>query len=403
MSERLLPATQLVDRNCVRLYDGVALPIPQSIQATTVLFETPDQMLPIDKASLTRRSAGLSDAFYYGSVGTPTTFALADNLCMLEDASHCTLFPSGQAAIHAVMSVLGRPGDEVLVTDSVTYTTRWMFDQVCARAGVSIRYFPATDLAAFEARLSNETKAVFFESPGSMLFEIQDVAAMARLCRARGIVTVLDNTWSASMFFNGFRTGLVDCVVLSLSKYHGAPMGVSGGAVLTNDAALHADCMNFGALVGATIAPDAAARIAAGLPNLRLRLAHQSASAERLLHRIAGIVGDERVFHPAHRVSAQRTLWERDFRGANSLLTVRCPADDAGYVRELLSRFRVFRHGYGWGGDTSLVNAVAPNRERLFPVAPPDAMYLRLYVGMEDPADLERDVVGVLGDACRRA
>ncbi|VWD05780.1 cystathionine beta-lyase [Burkholderia lata] len=401
MSERLRPATQLVDRNCVRLHDGVMLPVPQSIQATTVLFDSPDRMLPIDKASLTRQSGGLADTFYYGPVGTPTTFALADNLCMLEDAAHCTLFPSGQAAIHAVMSVVARAGDEVLVTDSVTYTTRWMFDQVCARAGVSIRYFPATDVAAFAARLSPRTKAVFFESPGSMLFEIQEVAAMARLCRTRGIVTVLDNTWSASTFFNGFRTGLVDCVVLSLSKYHGAPMGVSGGAVLTNDAALHAECVNFGALVGATISPDAAARIAAGLPNLRLRLAHQSATAMHLLPLIADRVGDEHVFHPAHRAFGQRSLWERDFRGANSLLTVRCPVAGADDVRALLLRFRMFRHGYGWGGDTSLVNVVAPNRERQFPVAPRDAAYLRLYVGMEDPADLERDLMHALGSVCR--
>lgn len=401
MTQTVQSDTFLVSRNCVKLYDGVTLPVPQSIQATTVLFDSPNQMLPIDKASLTAQSKKLTQRFYYGAVDTPTTFALADSLCMLEGAKHCALYPSGQAALHAVMSVVATTGDEVLVADSVTYTTRWLFDQVVARAGVSIGYFAPTDLAAFEQRLSARTKAVFLESPGSMLYEIQDVPAITRLCRARGVVTILDNTWSASTLFNGFETGQIDVVVLSLSKYHGAPLGVSGGAALSNDAGLHAEFRHFGALVGAMLSSDSAARIASVLPNLRLRLEHQAATLARLLPKVAAIVGEANIFYPAHQSSGQFELWQRDFLGANSLITVRCPANSPDDVGAVLSRFRVVRHGYGWGGDTSLVNAVMPNRERHFPVAPGDTPYLRIYVGMEHAMDLEADVVHALERAVR--
>lgn len=396
MNKRLQPATRLVERNCVKLYDGVALPVPQPIQATTVLFDTPERMLPIDKASLTTQSTGIADAFYYGAVGTPTTFALADNLSMLEQAAHCALFPSGQAAIHAIMSVLARPGDEILVADCVTYTTRWLFDQVLARSGVSVRYFPPTDMGALEQQLSPATKAVFMESPGSMLFEIQDVAMIAHRCRALGIVSVLDSTWAASVLFSGIAAGDVDHVVLSLSKYHGAPTGVSGGAVLTNDAALYADCKNFGALVGATLSSDAAARIAGGLPNLPLRLDHQAQGVARLLPKIADVIGPGYILYPADASFPQHGLWKRDFRGANSLLTVRCPGGRETRLRDALSALRTVRLGYGWGGDTSLVNVVTPNQERQFPVAARDTSYLRIYIGMEDSRDLEADLVDML-------
>ena len=392
-------ATKVVTNNSLEIGDGVSLPVPQAIQATTVLFDSPARMLPIARDSLDSPSEGRHAGFYYGGVGTPTTQALATSLAALEGGEACVLFPSGQAAIHAATAVVAQPGTILLASDSVTYTTRWLFDQVLARQGVRVRYFHPLRLDVL-AQMVREpgVSAVFMESPGSMFYEIQDVRAIARLCRDQGVVSILDNTWAGSTLFDGFATGEVDLVVLSLSKYHGAPYGVSGGAIVTREPDRHMELRHFGALIGTMLTSDAASRIAVGLPNLPLRMRRMADSADRLMAIILERLGTIGILRPCAASCGADSLWQRDFSGANSLMTLRLDGVPPPALQAAIERFRVVRHGYGWGGDVSLVNLVRPNQWRDFPVGGRDDAYLRLYVGMEDPHDIADDVVHVLSN-----
>ncbi|TDQ92295.1 PLP-dependent transferase [Paraburkholderia silvatlantica] len=390
-------ATRLVANNTLEIADGISLPVPQAIQATTVLFDSPSRMLPIARDSLDLTSTGRHAGFYYGGVGTPTTQALAASLSALEGGESCALFPSGQAAIHAATAVLAQPGTALLVSDSVTYTTRWLFDQVLTRQGVRVQYFHPLRLDVLTRMISAPgVAAVFMESPGSMFFEVQDVRAISGLCRSHGVASILDNTWAGSVLFDGFATGEVDVVVLSLSKYHGAPCGVSGGAIITREQDHHMKFRNFGALIGATLTSDAASRIAAGLPNLPLRMQRMADGADHILATILGHFGTIDILRPCAALCSPDSLWQRDFSGANSLMTLRLDGVCLPSMQAAIERFRVVRHGYGWGGDVSLVNLVQPNLWRDFPVGGRDDAYLRLYVGMEDPLDIADDVLRVL-------
>ncbi|QSQ26612.1 aminotransferase class V-fold PLP-dependent enzyme [Pyxidicoccus parkwayensis] len=368
----------------------VEVPVLPAINATTVVFPDTTSLTPLDRDSLSRQGRDPYENFYYGGVGTPTTEAFGQAVAKLEGGTHAVLAPSGQSALVATLSALLKQGDHVLVVDTVTYTTRWYLDQCLAASGVTVTYYPpeVTDLEPF---LRPNTRVVFMESPGSMTFEVQDVPALCKTAARHGITTVLDNTWAASRYFEPFEKG-ADVSVLSLTKYHAGPAGVSMGAVVTRQERLHATIKNQAALLGLHVNPDACARAMLALATLDLRLNQQERTTEHVLRSLTGLSGLGALFHPSLPGAPGHALWRRDFMGANSLVTLVFEGLDRAAVHARVDRFRVVRIGYGWGGMLSLATLFEVNAWRTVSGIAARGMGLRLYLGLEDPADLVADL-----------
>jgi cysteine-S-conjugate beta-lyase len=181
-------------------------------RASTILFENCAAL-----RDATRRNA--DGELYYGRRGTPTQWALADALTALEPGAAGTmLFPSGVAAIAcALLSVL-EPGDELLMVDSAYEPTRAFCRQVLAPMGIATRFYDPLVGAGIAGLFGERTRAVFLESPGSLTFEVQDVPAIGAAARARGAVTMLDNTWATPVLFPAMAAG-VDLSILACTKY----------------------------------------------------------------------------------------------------------------------------------------------------------------------------------------
>ena len=164
--------------------------------------------------------------------------ALADALCELEGASHVRLFPSGLAAVTAAATAVLRAGDGVLVVDSVYAPMRRYFDKVMRRFGVEVTYYPprATPEAVLAAGGPN-LRLVVLESPGSLTFEVHDTPAIAALASARGVNTLIDNTWAAGLLHKPLALG-VDLSVQALTKYVCGHSDVFLGSAATNDPAV---------------------------------------------------------------------------------------------------------------------------------------------------------------------
>ena len=365
------------------------LPTTPAINATTVLAADTASLASISADSLARGRPGVYDNFYYGGVGTPTTVALEQAIAELEGGEFAVATPSGQSAVVATLTALFSRGDHLLVVDTLTFTTRWYVDQLAARSGLDVSYFdPGADI---EPLFTPKTRGVLMESPGSMTFEILDVAAISAKAAARGILAILDNTWAASHFFASFDHG-VDVCVLSLTKCCFGPAAVSGGCVVVRDAALHQKIRNQTALLGLWVSPDAVARGMLALPTLGLRLQKQQATIAPVLAFLAAAEGVAAVLHPSLPDAPGHALWRRDFTGANSLVSIAFDNWPTQKVHALADAFRIIRLGYGWGGSLSLVTIFEADAWRSAGRSRASGTCLRLFLGLEDSADLVEDL-----------
>ena len=350
-----------------------------------------------DMAALRAHPANEDGRFYYGRRGSPTQWGLSEALTQLEEgAAGTVLYPSGVAAIAGTLLTVLRPGDVLLMTDNAYEPSRVMGRGLLKDFGIETRWFDPTDLAAFEAACCERTRCVLFESPGSLTMEVQDVPALAAAAKARGIVSVLDNTWASPLGFQGLRHG-VDIVVMSLTKH------VSG----------HSDCMMGSASAGAewyrrlrlrsqgmgtVVSPDDASLMLRGLRTMKHRLEAETASALAIAQWLEGRPEVARVLCPMLPGSPGHALWTRDFIGGCGLFSFVLKGGTSVARDALIDALDLFGIGYSWGGFESLATPVDPASIRTaspWPLKGMDAQDrfgVRLSIGLEDTADLIADL-----------
>ncbi|NML92535.1 cystathionine beta-lyase [Novosphingobium olei] len=350
-----------------------------------------------DVAALRAHPANEDGKFYYGRRGAPTQWALSDALTSLEPgAAGTVLYPSGVAAIAGVLLTVLRPGDVLLMTDNAYEPSRVMGRGLLADFGVTTRWFDPTDPAAFEAAICEKTRCVLLESPGSLTLEVQDVPALAAMAKARGIVTVLDNTWASPLGFAALDHG-ADITVMSLTKH------VSG----------HSDCMMGSASAGPdwyrrlrlraqglgnVVSPDDAALMLRGMRTMHLRLEAETRSATAIAEWLAARPEVSRVLCPMLPGSPGHDLWRRDFTGGCGLFSFVLKGGTSAARDALIDALHLFGIGYSWGGFESLATPVDPQAIRTasaWPLAGMDAddrFGVRLSIGLEDTADLIADL-----------
>ena len=367
------------------------IPTIPAINATSVLVPRVAALAPLGKETLAASSRDIYEGFHYGGVGTPTTAALAQAVARLEGGRFAALTPSGQSAIATILSALLRPGDHLLVVDTVTYTTRWYLDRILKRGGIDVTYYAPERRFDISTMVQPTTKAIFLESPGSFTFEVQDIRAVAQVARNCGVVSILDNTWAASCFLDPFAGG-VDVSVLSLTKYHAGIAGVSLGAIVTDRLDLYEAVREEAALAGLYVSPDVCAQASLAMSTLEARLGHQEASTQIVLDGLNRHPKLRALLHPSRPDHMGHAFWCRDFAGGNSLVSLAFREGERDAVEAIVDRFRLIRIGYGWGGAVSLVTIFEANAGRTVSRAPVSGTCLRLYIGLEDPADVLADL-----------
>jgi len=228
-------ATELIhhDYQPPQGFEGVQPPVHK---ASTVLF-------PNVAAMRARRWEDRS-GYTYGLHGTPTSYLLEERIAALEGARHCTLAPSGLAAISVTALALLGQGDEVLLPDNVYGPNKALTEGMLRRFGVRCAMYDPLDVQDLGRRITGATRLVWLEAPGSVTMEFPDLVGQVRACRERGVTTALDNTWGAGLAFAPFdllRDGSlgVDVSVHALTKYPSGGGDVLMGAVTTREAALH--------------------------------------------------------------------------------------------------------------------------------------------------------------------
>ncbi len=361
---------------------------PPVWRASTILFDSVADM----RAAGRDPNAGL----YYGRRGTPTQWALAEALTDLEPGAAGTmLYPSGVAAVTtALLSVL-KPGDELLMVDSAYEPTRAFCQNILAPMGIRTVYYDPLVGADIAALINPATRAIFLESPGSLTFEVQDVPAICAVARARGIVTLLDNTWATPLLFPAIGHG-VDLTILACTKYIVGHSDAMLGSVTATPEHWEALRRTTHAL-GHCVSPDDAFLASRGLRTLSIRLKAHGEGALAVARWLETRPEVARVLHPALPSCPGHTIFARDFAGASGLFGFMLNGGNEAARTALIDGLDHFGIGYSWGGFESLALPVDPASIRTATRWQADGPLVRLHIGLEDPADLIADLARGLG------
>ncbi|NVZ71063.1 cystathionine beta-lyase [Pseudomonas costantinii] len=360
---------------------GRAVNVPIT-RISTVLFDNLAQM----RDARARRDS--ERVLTYGARGNPTAYALEDLITELEGGYRTRLYGTGLAAAAQVFLAYLRPGDHVLITDAVYSPVRKLAREFLQPFGIEVSYF-APDGKGLEAQLQANTQLVYTEVPGSLLYELCDLPAIAALCKPRGILLAVDNTWGSGYLYRPLALG-ADISIMALTKYLGGHSDVMMGSVCTTEAAWPA-LGKMSDTFGNAVSADDAYLILRGARTLASRLDVHERQAVEIAQWLQAQPQVKRVFHPALPEHPGHALWRRDFTGSNGLLSFELSSLDPAYIERFIDGLQLFGLGASWGGFESLVT-VADTRDRdsvadrsLNPV-------VRLHIGLEDVAALIEDL-----------
>jgi cysteine-S-conjugate beta-lyase len=324
--------------------------------------------------------------YTYGRRGTPTTRSFEDAISSLEDAHRTVSVTSGVQAIGLAILSVCSAGDHLLMVDSCYEPTRIFCDRTLKRFGIETGYYAPGDTIASHLKLN--TKAVFCESPGSLTFEMQDVAAITAAAHAHGASVLMDNTWATPLFFQPLKHG-VDLSIQAATKYIGGHADVMLGYVAANSShaarlhQLHGD-------LGLYASGDDCFLGLRGLRTLAVRLARHQETGFTLARWLQEQPEVARILHPGLESDPGHSLWKRNFSGACGLFGVILkPVPDAA-IAAFVDGLRHFGIGYSWGGFESLI-VPAHIRRTAQPFAA-EGPVLRIHAGLEDACDLIADL-----------
>lgn len=354
---------------------------PPLTRLSTVLFDSVGEM----QAVRGRRDS--ERVLSYDARGNPTAFALEDLISELEGGYRTKLFPTGlAAAAQALLSYL-RPGDHVLITESVYAPVRRVARELLEPFGIEVGYF-APDGRDLEAHLQANTRLVYTEMPGSLLYELCDLPAIAALCRPRGILLAVDNTWGSAYLYRPLALG-ADISIMALTKYLGGHGDVVMGSVCTREEVWQ-PLSRLSDALGITVSPDDAWLVLRGARTLAARLeVHERQALEiaRWLQRRPEV---GRVYHPALPEHPGHALWRRDFTGSNGLLSFEFAEDDPALAARFIDALRLFGIGASWGGYESLAILAELSGRGALPTT--SSCIMRLHIGLDDSASLIADL-----------
>ncbi len=364
--------------------------VPEGFRSLSTPVYRGSTVLFADAASVTDDWDQYEVGYSYGLYGTPTVLELAARVCELEHGYRTLITPGGQSAISLINFALLKAGDHILIPHSIYGPNRHLASRLLRRFGVEVTFYDPNLGTEIAPLIRSNTRLVWTESPGSVTMEVQDVSAIADAAHRAGVLVVLDNTWSAGIFFDAFAHG-VDVTMQALTKYVGGHSDLLLGSVTARDKEIFDRIGSTQQLVGTAVSPDDASLALRGMKTMAVRLKQIETSAVELARWLATQPEIELLLHPAFASCPGHEFWKRDFTGSSGVFAIVFRPEFAKEkVQAFVDALELFEIGYSWGGVTSLAVAYDfhGNKNR------PDYGHriVRLNIGLEDVEDLREDL-----------
>jgi cystathionine beta-lyase len=286
----------------------------------------------------------------------------------------------------------------VLVSDSVYAPVRKLHRQMLSRLGIDVSYF-AAQRDDIEAMIRPNTRLMYVESPGSLLFEVLDLPRLAAIARRHGLLLAADNTWASGYLQQPLALG-TDVSVLASTKYLCGHSDVMQGAVVAGNEAVAERIVQASDALGTAVGADDAYLTLRGMRTLAVRLAQHQRNALCVAEFLKDHAEVAQVFYPALASDPGHALWQRDFSGANGLLSFEFYRFDLSRAHAFVNALRLFGIGASWGGYESLALLAPPERITAQHAWRGSRPVVRLHIGLESAADLVQDLQQAFRHAC---
>lgn len=376
--DRLTDETLLchVGRRSSEHFGAVNTPV---YHASTILFPT-----------LAALDAKKSAPVRYGRRGTPTSQSLEEAVSALEVAEGTVLAPSGAMAITSVLLAFAEPGGHYLIPDNAYGPCRNFCEKVIKGYGVSVTYYDPTIGADIALLVKDTTRLIWLEAPGSQTFEMPDIDAIVDVAKARGIVTVIDNTWAAGYYLKPLTMG-VDISIQAGTKYLSGHSDVMLGTIACAPSVFQR-VKDFTSSQGICVGPDDAYMVLRGMRTLPIRLKQHHESGLKVAAWLKSRPEVLKIMHPAMPGDSGYAFWSRDFTGASGLFGFVIKAVERTKLAAMLDGLKLFGMGASWGGYESLLIPTNPASLRTATQWNPGGQSMRIHVGLEDPDELIADL-----------
>ena len=362
---------------------------PPVVRASTIIFKTLQEIEKTEKKYL---KDPRSRNFNYGRQGTSTTYALQKILQEMEECYKVYLTPTGFGAVFlAVLSVV-EPGDEILVTDSVYSPTRLLTQDYLKKFKVKSIFYDHTNFNDLKNKISNKTKLIFVENPGSNTFEFQDLKKIISLAKKYKIYTAIDNTWGTPYLIKPIKLGF-DMSIVSATKYYSGHSDVMGGSLAINKRVVKfVEPTNR--VTGLRLSPDDAYLILRGIRTLDVRMDKHHFNALKVAKFLSKQKKISKVYYPYKKNSQYYKLWKKYYSGASGLMGLKINSKNKNSVKNFVNSLKLFGYGYSWGGFESLALYQSQRQlgARNYTNLNKDEHIIRLHVGLEDPSDIINDL-----------
>jgi cystathionine beta-lyase/cystathionine gamma-synthase len=328
----------------------------------------------------------------YSRGNNPTVEMLREKLAALEGTEDALVFSSGAGAVAAAVIGNVKAGDHVVCQQSPYSWTTALLRKFLSRFGVTHTFVDGTDIENIRAALQPNTTVLYLESPNTMTFECQDLAACAALARERGIVTMIDNSYCSPLYQNPAAFG-IDIVLHSGTKYLNGHSDVVVGVLCAGKAMVKKIFESELMTLGGILSPHDAALVLRGLRTLPLRLDRSSATAQSLIERLEQHPKVAKIWYPFHADFPQIALAKKQMRGCGGLFSVQFETDSKEKMEAFIHRVQRFLMAVSWGGHESLMIPTIgfydiPGRSN----PPMPWTFVRFYAGLEDADWLWEDL-----------
>ncbi|MBK8444287.1 MAG: aminotransferase class I/II-fold pyridoxal phosphate-dependent enzyme [Sphingobacteriales bacterium] len=331
---------------------------------------------------------------FYTRGCNPTVAILRQKIAALEHAEDALLFASGSAAIAAGVMSQVRSGDHIICVKKPYSWTNKLLNTLLARFDVQCTMVDGTDTANFEKALQENTRLIVLESPNSLTFELQDIAAVATLAKKHGVRTIIDNSYCSPYYQNPLTLG-IDMVAHSATKYLAGHSDVVIGALCGSRELMSQVFYSEYMTLGGIVSPHDAALVLRSLRTLPLRMERSHHTFLLLTRHLEQHPKIEQVLFPFLESFEQYELAKRQMRGCGGLFTIALKVETMEQVERFCNALQRFLLACSWGGHESLALPVCAftNSTNYKNSGLPWNM-VRLYVGLEEAevliADLEQ-------------
>jgi cystathionine beta-lyase/cystathionine gamma-synthase len=379
------PATELIHAGESDL--GTAVPLTTPIYETaTFVFESAKEVVAYNE--------GRSSKYLYSRYANPTIVSVERKLAALDRTEDALLFSSGMGATTTILMAHAKAGDEIVCGAAIYGGTLHLLKDLLSKFAIATRFVSVEALAQPERLIGERTRIVWFESPINPTLRCVDVRRISEACRARGVLSVIDNTFASPINQQPLALG-VDLAMQSATKYLNGHSDVTGG-VVSGPRALVEPVGRTRRLVGTVMDPYPAYALGRGLKTLPLRVARHNSNAQAVAEFLAKDARVSQVYYPGLPSHPDHHIAKRQMTGFGGMI---CFDLGGRYDRaeRLYDRLKVVKRAASLGGVESLISMPVLTSqwghtdEQLRDAGITRGM-LRLSVGLEDVEDLIEDL-----------